>query len=56
MRIFTALALLFIAAPALSGCLAAAAGAGYAVGDEVNEGDGEFDVLEDARGDGNGRN
>ncbi|MGF1454556.1 MAG: hypothetical protein ACFB6R_04185 [Alphaproteobacteria bacterium] len=41
---------------ALGGCLAAAAGAGYAVGDEINEGDGEFDVLEDVRDDENGSN
>lgn len=30
--------------------LVAAGGAGYAVHDEVSEGDGKFDVLEKARG------
>jgi len=36
--------------------LGVAAGAGYVVGDEINEGDGKFDPLEDARGKGNGKN
>lgn len=56
MRIALTFLMLAFTAPALGGCLAAAAGAGYAVGDEVNEGDGEFDVLEDVRDDENGAN
>lgn len=56
MRIIATFALLLFTAPMLGGCLVATAGAGYAVGDEVNEGDGEFDVLEDVRNDGNGKN
>ncbi len=52
-----ALAVVTVMAVPAGGCaLGVAAGAGYTVGDEVNEGDGEFDVLEDVRGEGNGAN
>ncbi len=52
-----ALAVVSLMAVPAGGCaLGVAAGAGYATADEVNEGDGEFDVLEDARGEGNGAN
>jgi len=45
------------AALSLSGCaLGAAAGAGYIAADEISEGDGEADILEEARGEGNGKN
>jgi len=54
-RLLTAGAVLF-SAVALNGCLAAAAGAGYVAGDEINEGDGELDPLEEARGVENGKN
>lgn len=65
MKLFYSTLVLMLAAAGLSACgspggtaaaVGAAAGAGYIVADEVNEGDGEFDVLEDARGEGNGRN
>lgn len=40
-----------------SGCaLLAAGGAGYVAADEIHEGDGKADVLEDARDKGNGKN
>ena len=45
-----------MAVPAGGCALGVAAGAGYTVADEVDEGDGEFDVLEDARGEGTGAN
>lgn len=56
----TWIALLFfiLAAPLMSGCVAAiaAAGAGFMIGDEINEGDGNFDPLEEVRGVGDGKN
>ena len=33
---------------ALTGCLAAAAGAGYVAGEEISEDDGDFDPLDEA--------
>ncbi|MEM9262492.1 MAG: hypothetical protein AAGA22_02850 [Pseudomonadota bacterium] len=46
-RIRTALFVLF-SLPALSGCIAAAIGAGAIVADEITEKDGKFDPLEEA--------
>ena len=46
--IFTALAISFMGA-SLSGCILAAAGAGYLVADEIQEGDGKMDPLEKVR-------
>ncbi len=55
-RIATVLILLGLT-PVMGGCLLGiAAGAGYVAGDEINEGDGKFDPLEDVRGKGNGKN
>ena len=52
-----ALVILLGLAPVMGGCLLGiAAGAGYVAGDEINEGDGKFDPLEDVRGKGNGKN
>lgn len=49
--------LLFAASSALGGCaLGVAAGAGYVAHDEATEGDGNFDPLEEARGEGDGKN
>lgn len=48
---------LFVASNALGGCaLGVAAGAGYVAHDEATEGDGNFDPLEDVRGEGDGKN
>ncbi len=42
---------LALSSGAVTGCVAgAAAGAGYVAGDEINEDDGEFDPLEEVRG------
>ncbi len=49
--------LLFAASGVLGGCaLGVAAGAGYVAHDEATEGDGNFDPLEEARGEGDGKN
>ncbi len=49
--------LLLTASSALSGCaLGLAAGAGYVAHDEATENDGNFDPLEEARGEGDGKN
>ena len=52
------LSFLVLAVPMMSGCVAAiaAAGAGFMIGDEINEGDGNFDPLEEVRGVGDGKN
>lgn len=51
MRILRLTTVVLLASLVTTGCvLVAAGGAGYAVHDEVSEGDGKFDVLEKARG------
>lgn len=51
------LGFLLASSTSLSGCLlGAAAGAGYVAHDEATEGDGNFDPLEDVRGEGDGKN
>ncbi|MEX6633392.1 hypothetical protein [Hyphococcus lacteus] len=48
---------LFVVSNVLGGCaLGVAAGAGYVAHDEATEGDGNFDPLEDVRGEGDGKN
>lgn len=59
MRVFIPLLMVAALAPAMGGCVAAVAagaGAGYMAADEINEGDGKFDPLEDVRDVENGRN
>lgn len=58
LRTWTTLLFLILAAPMMSGCVAAiaAAGAGFMIGDEINEGDDNFDPLEEVRGVGDGKN
>lgn len=41
------LALILAGSSSLGGCLAAALGAAYVVGEEVNENDGDFDPLDE---------
>ncbi|WP_411817489.1 hypothetical protein [Hyphococcus sp. DH-69] len=49
--------LLFFASSTLGGCaLGVAAGAGYVAHDEATENDGNFDPLEEVRGEGDGKN
>ena len=53
------MSLLLVAGLGTSGCVAgaiAAAGAGYVIADEQSEGDGNFDPLENVRGEGDGKN
>lgn len=51
------LAVLALLASGVSGCtLAAGTAAGYIAADEIDEGDGKLDVLEDVRGVSNGYN
>lgn len=57
MKKFAALILLAAFTAPMGGCLlAAAAGGGYMVADEIKEKDGKFDPLEDVRGKGDGQN
>jgi hypothetical protein len=47
----------FVGLLSLNGCaLGLAAGAGYIAHDEATEGDGNFDPLEEVRGEGDGKN
>lgn len=58
-KAFLSIFALILMGGSLSGCLAAAAtagGAAYVGADEATEDDGNFDPLENARGEGDGRN
>ena len=48
MKNFLTLAVLFAASASLQGCVALAIGAGAVAADEIVEGDGKFDPLEEA--------